>query len=113
VTLLFALIAVVVIAVAAVAASGKLGQLADPIRDRPRPPHPQPPLAAASVSDMRFGTVLRGYRMDDVDQALAALTETLRIREAQLAAMSVTNLEPEVKPTPDPALSPIQGSTNV
>jgi len=105
---LFALIVVVVVAVAAIAASGKLGQLADPIRDRPRPPQPQPPLAAATVTDIRFGTALRGYRMDDVDQALAALTETLYIREAQLAAMSVSNAQPPPEPTAESSPSPIQ-----
>jgi len=110
VAVLFALIAVAVIGVAAVAAAGKLGQLADPVRDRPRPPQPQPPLSAATITELRFGTALRGYRMDDVDQTLAALHETLRIREAQLAAMSVGASELSSDPTPEPATLPSQES---
>ncbi len=98
-TVLFGLIVVAVVGVAAVAASGKLGQLDDPVRDRLRPADPTPPLTAQELSDLRFGTALRGYRMDDVDRTVAALTETLRIREAQLAAMSGGTSDPGLADT--------------
>ena len=100
-TSLFALVIILVVAVVAVAASGRLGQLADPIRDRPHPPEPKPPLSAAALPALRFGTAFRGYRMDDVDAAVVALTETLRIREAQLAAMSGAARTQPTPPDPD------------
>jgi hypothetical protein len=90
-TILFVVIAVAVIALAAVAASGKLGQLTDPVVDRQPARIPPVPLAASQLVDLRFATAARGYRMQDVDEAIEALTETLRIREAQLSAMSATS----------------------
>lgn len=87
-TIVFALVALAVIGTVAVLAAGKIGQLDDPVVDRFRPELPLAPLSATDVAQMRFGTGVRGYRMDDVDDALVRLSETLRIREAQLAALS-------------------------
>lgn len=85
-TIFFVLLALAAIGVIAVLAAGRIGQLEDPVVDRYRPEIPLAPLAATDLENLRFGTGLRGYRMSDVDEAIGRLTETLRIREAQLAA---------------------------
>ena len=87
-TIVFVLLALVAVGLIAVLAAGRIGQLQDPVVDRYRPEPPNAPLAAADISNIRFGTAIRGYRMDDVDDVLGRLTETLRIREAQLAALT-------------------------
>lgn len=87
-TIFFVLLALVAIGFIAVLAAGKIGQLQDPVVDRYRPEIPLPPLSVADTENFRFATAVRGYRMQDVDEALARLTETLRIRETQLAALS-------------------------
>ncbi len=87
-TIFFILLALAVVGLIAVLAAGKIGQLGDPVVDRFRPELPLAPLAAQDIERIRFGTGLRGYRMDDVDEVLARFTETLRIREAQLSALN-------------------------
>ncbi|MFA7266248.1 MAG: DivIVA domain-containing protein [Candidatus Nanopelagicales bacterium] len=87
-TIFFVLIALAAIGVIAVVAAGKIGQIEDPVIDRYRPEIPLAPLAATDLENLRFGTAARGYRMADVDEAMARLAETLRIREAQLAAFN-------------------------
>ncbi len=87
-TIVFVLLALAAVALIAVLAAGKIGQLNDPVVDRYRPDPPNPPLSPEDVSQIRLGTAFRGYRMDDVDDVLARLSETLRIREAQLAAVT-------------------------
>lgn len=87
-TVLFVLLALLAIGVIAVLVAGKIGQLEDPVIDRYRPEIPLAPLSVTDVESFRFATAVRGYRMEDVDEALGRLTETLRIREAQLAALN-------------------------
>ena len=87
-TIFFAVLALIAVGVMAVLAAGKIGQLEDPVVDRYRPEVPLAPLSASDIEHLRFATAVRGYRMDDVDETLRRLTETLRIREAQLAALN-------------------------
>lgn len=87
-TIFFVLLALAAVAVVALLAAGKIGQLNDPVVDRYRPEPPLVPLAATDVADIRLATAVRGYRMDDVDDLLNRLTETLQIREAQIAALN-------------------------
>lgn len=87
-TIFFVLLALAVVGVVALLAAGKIGQLNDPVVDRYRPELPNAPLSATDIADIRIATAVRGYRMDDVDDVLSRLTETLRIREAQLAALN-------------------------
>lgn len=101
----FAIVAIAVVGAAAVLATGRWGQLAQPERDRRKYVNPQAPVSSIEADDFRFGITFRGYRMDDVDEAIHALTETLRMREAQLAALSSTPAEAE----PVQAQSPDSG----
>lgn len=87
-TIFFVLLALGAVAVIALLAAGKIGQINDPVVDRYRQDLPNTPLSCEDVANLRFATAIRGYRMDDVDEALARLTETLRLREAQLAALT-------------------------
>lgn len=49
--------------------------------ERPGPPQlPPGPWEAAAVESLRFRVGLRGYRMEDVDAALAAIAADLRAR---------------------------------
>jgi DivIVA domain-containing protein len=92
-TIFFVLLALGAVAVIALLAAGKIGQLNDPVVDRYRQDPPNAPLAADDIADLRFATAIRGYRMDDVDEVLTRLTETLRLREAQLAALAPQGVE--------------------
>lgn len=54
--------------------------------DRPGPPRlPDRPWRAGDVEGLRFRVGLRGYRMEDVDAALAAIADDLRGRPAATA----------------------------
>ena len=92
-TIFFVLLALGAVAVIALLAAGKIGQLNDPVVDRYRQDTPNAPLAADDIANLRFATAIRGYRMDDVDEVLILLTETLRLREAQLAALAPQGVE--------------------
>ena len=85
---LFAALAVVVLGGAAMLITGRLGGLPEPERDRRKYVNPDAPISPLDAENIRFGVVFRGYRMDDVDETIEALTETIRMREAQLAALS-------------------------
>jgi DivIVA domain-containing protein len=54
-----------------------------------RPPAPKLPAASdwtgVDVKNVRFRMALRGYRMEDVDAALASLAEHLRLAEGHVA----------------------------
>lgn len=89
-TIFFVVLALAVIAVVAVLIAGRVGQLSDPVVDRYQPELPFPPLAAGDISKVRLPVAIRGYRMQDVDELVDRLAESLRIREAQIAALSST-----------------------
>lgn len=94
-------IAAVVVAslgVAAMAAAGGLGEMrSEPDRDVYHPALPQGrPLGAEDLADLRFGVVLRGYAMRQVDAVLDRLTEEIAERDAQIAEL--TRVE---HPSPD------------
>lgn len=101
-TIVYVLLILVAVAVVAMVAAGKIGQLADPVVDRYRPEIPNAPLAASDIAEIRIATSVRGYRMSDVDDVLDRLIETLRIREAQLAALS-----PQQEQADDDELVPV------
>lgn len=42
------------------------------------------PLRAADVPSLRFGLAFRGYRMSDVDAALARLADSMTVMESRL-----------------------------
>ena len=81
---LFALLAFGLVVAFALVLAGRLPDVPQPSRARytaELPAHP----SAADVDQLRLPVVLRGYRMDDVDAALAVL----RDRIAELEAASV------------------------
>lgn len=50
-------------------------------------PFPPGPLGAADVHDVRFDQAVRGYRMAQVDEALARLGQELTERDAEIARL--------------------------
>ncbi|MDA3022753.1 MAG: hypothetical protein O2943_08905 [Actinomycetota bacterium] len=63
-TFVFVLLAVGVIALIGLLASGRLGELPEPVRDvRPN----------KKLGNPEFDVVVRGYRMDEVDQVIEEL----------------------------------------
>jgi DivIVA domain-containing protein len=88
VTLVLVLVAICVVAgVAAVAAGRVRGGLEDPPPARPYRPLPPPPLVPSDVDALQFSLALRGYRMGEVDEALAQLRDALADRDMELAAL--------------------------
>jgi DivIVA domain-containing protein len=83
------LVVVVVAGALALVLAGRTGfaaPLADPVRTLPPvvlPRHPDP----ADVGRLRFSPGPRGYRMDQVDEALDALAEALAERDAEIARL--------------------------
>lgn len=73
---------VLVVGAAALAALGAGGSLPEAERDRLAARLPSDrPLARADVDDLRFPMALRGYRMDEVDDALDRMAAELSERE--------------------------------
>lgn len=110
---LFAVLAILVVGAAVMLASGRWGGLIEPVRDRRMYVNPHAPVSPLEADNIRFGIAFRGYRMDDVDEMIEALTETIRMREAQLAALTSTPVASEpavaepVQATPN---SPVSGA---
>ncbi len=74
----FVAFAVLVILGAALVLVGRVGTGTDEVDASPA--LPEPPLTAAAVRGLRFRVGLRGYRMSDVDAALAAIAADLEQR---------------------------------
>ena len=87
VTLLAVLGIVAVIFVAAVVATRDDQLLADAPPDAPDLALPAGRLQADDVRRVRFGVVLRGYRMSEVDAVLERLAAELADRDRQLAEL--------------------------
>lgn len=89
------LVAVAVLAAVALLAAGRFDGLADEEPDDPDiGVPPDRPLRSEDIPRLRFRLAIRGYRMSDVDAAMAAVEEALRVNET-----------PPV-PTPTPAPTP-------
>jgi DivIVA domain-containing protein len=93
-------IAVVIVAalgVAAVAAAGGLGGMAkEPVRDVYRQDLPDDrQLVAADINGLRFGTALRGYAMDQVDDILDRLGREIAERDGLIARLRAGGGEDE------------------
>ncbi len=86
VTWVFVALAVIVILGAFLVLTGRAdGGMADSDSTVP-PALGDGPLAAADVEGLRFRVGLRGYRMADVDAALAAMAAELRRRDSESSA---------------------------
>ncbi len=74
----FAILVVLALGGVALVASGRGEPLAPAYDDRPDPGVPATgPLGAEHLRAARFGMVLRGYRMSEVDALLARLADQL------------------------------------
>jgi DivIVA domain-containing protein len=102
-----AAIAVVALGVAAVVAAGGGGSMADdPVRDTYEMTVPEGPLDAAVVRELRFGVVLRGYAMDQVDTVLDRLAADLEAKDARIAQLEARLGTPVAVPAQrEPALT--------
>ena len=59
----------------------------------------------ADVVDLRLGIAFRGYRMDDVDEALDRLADEISSRDAEIG-----ELRRQLGGVPDPGLPPVDGA---
>jgi DivIVA domain-containing protein len=86
--LLLLLLAVGLVGVVAAVATGRVrGGLDEPARGRPDRAMPDGPLSGRDVERVRFNLALRGYRMDEVDDALDRVQQELDARDARIASL--------------------------
>lgn len=87
--LLLLLLAVGLVGVVAAVATGRVrGGLDEPARGRPDRAMPEGPLSGRDVERVRFNLAVRGYRMDEVDDALDRLQQELDARDARIATLT-------------------------
>ena len=87
--LFLVLIVVLLIGLTTAAVLGKLGGfMADPTSSRSFGGLPAGPLAVDDLAHLRFDQALRGYRMDEVDEVIDALSARVRELEALAASRS-------------------------
>lgn len=99
--LLFAVIGVVVALL-----SGRLAtSMSPPSSNRPLTGLPGGPLDSTDVEMVRFSVGLRGYRMDEVDDALDRLRDEVGLLREELGAREheIAQLRSAVAPPADPA----------
>lgn len=58
-----------------------------PVSTQSAQPLPQGPLGPDDVHTVRFDQAVRGYRMGQVDEALARLADELAVRDAEIARL--------------------------
>lgn len=86
--LLLLLAALAVLAAIAVVAAGAGGSMGTSTRDRsPQGELPADDVDRAAIEGLRFSLAFRGYRMDEVDEALGRLTDELEIRDHRIAEL--------------------------
>jgi DivIVA domain-containing protein len=99
----FAILVVVLIVAFALVLAGRLPSVPQPTRDRfttGLPPRPR----ASDVDHLRLPVVFRGYRMSEVDEALAVLRNRIAELEgvsAQPAVMATDESSPFAPPGDD------------
>jgi len=99
------LVAVAVLAAVALLAAGRFDGLAEEAPDDPDVGVPDDrPLRSSDMPHLRFRLAIRGYRMSDVDAAMAAAQEALRL--AEMAALPPPAAETAPAPPLDPAPAP-------
>lgn len=108
----FAILALVLIVALALVLSGRLPAVPQPTRDRYVTRLPEQP-SAADVDQLRLPVAFRGYRMDEVDSAMATLRDRIAGLEAGLVsgAPAVGQASPEgsAPAAPAPVPNPIPG----
>jgi DivIVA domain-containing protein len=88
VTLVLTLLIMAVLALVVAVATGRIvGGLDRPASSLPGRGLPPGPIGVDDVERVRFSPALRGYRMDEVDDALDRLTEELHRRDEEIAEL--------------------------
>lgn len=83
-----AVIAVAALGVAAMAAAGGMGEMSDdPVHDTFRQDQPDAALTGADLHGLRFGVVLRGYAMNQVDDLVDRLAREIEARDTRIAEL--------------------------
>ena len=99
--LFLVLIVVVLIGLTSAAVMGKFGGfMADPTSSRSFAGVPAGPLSWDDLTQLHFDQALRGYRMDEVDQVIDALSARLRELESQVASLPAAGASPSAAPDP-------------
>ncbi|HET7310846.1 MAG TPA: hypothetical protein VFJ17_05930 [Mycobacteriales bacterium] len=104
-------VGVAVLAAVALLAAGHFDALAEEVPDEPEVGiPPDRPLRSTDVPRLRFRLAIRGYRMSDVDAAMAAVQESLRLSETQPspAAPAPAPSPPPPAPTPPTPQPPFE-----
>ena len=87
-SLLLLLLCLVVLGGIAVVAAGRGTAMSEAEPDRaPWAELPPGEIGRAQVDALRFSVGFRGYRMDEVDEALGRLTDELEIRDRRIAEL--------------------------
>ena len=82
------LIVVLLIGLTAAAVMGSIGGfLAEPTSSHAFAGMPAGPVSADDIGELRFDQALRGYRMDQVDEVIDALSARLRELETEVALL--------------------------
>ena len=89
----------VVAGVAAVASGLVSGGLDEPASPIPERALPEGPLTGQDVADLRFVQAFRGYRMDQVDAAMASLGAELDRLRALLPSDATGSVPPVAEPS--------------
>ena len=63
-------------------------------------------LSAGDVGQLHFDRALRGYRMDEVDEVIDALSARVRELETEAASARGDGVSPEVSPHVSPEVAP-------
>ena len=100
--LFLVLIVIVLIGLTVAAVMGKIGGfMADPTSSQSFGGLPAEPLSAQDVAHLHFDQALRGYRMNQVDEVIDALTARLQILESQVASLPAPGGAPAAGDSPD------------
>ena len=84
----FLLIVILLIGLTTAAVLGGIGGfLADPMSSRPFGGLPAGSLSSEDIAQLQFDQALRGYRMDQVDDVIDALSARLNELENEVAAL--------------------------
>jgi DivIVA domain-containing protein len=91
VILFLVLIVILLIGLTTAAVMGKIGGfMADPTSSQSFGGVPDGPLSADNLAHLHFDQALRGYRMNQVDEVIDALSARLHELESEVATLSVT-----------------------
>jgi DivIVA domain-containing protein len=90
VILFLVLIVILLIGLVIAAVMGKIGGfMADPTSSQSFGGLPEGPLSTDNLAQLHFDQALRGYRMNQVDEVIDALSARVRELESEVASLSV------------------------